>query len=52
MSMDKLEGLWQECGIKYNGRLHLVKKLAFMAMKFRIWNRKDFGNQDLKLLQL
>jgi len=50
--MDKLEVLWQEYGIKYNGRLHLVKKLAFMAMKFRIWNGKEFDNQDLKLLQL
>jgi len=50
--MDKLEVLWQECGIKYKGRLHLVKTLAFMDMKFRIWNRKDFGNQYLKLLQL
>ncbi|KAJ6855671.1 hypothetical protein NC651_040343 [Populus alba x Populus x berolinensis] len=52
MSMDKLEGLCQECSIKDNGKLHMVKKLAFMAMKFRIWNRKEFGNQDLKLLQL
>ena len=49
--MEKLEGIWKKCGIKFDGRIQLVKKLAFMATKLRIWNIKEFGNQDSKLLQ-
>ncbi|KAJ6866854.1 hypothetical protein NC652_038178 [Populus alba x Populus x berolinensis] len=43
---------WEEYCFKYTGRFSLVCKLAYLAIKSRMWNNRDFSNQDAKLIQI
>ena len=50
--MEKLKDLWAEYCSKHPERFWLVKKIGCVASKFRMWNMAEFGNQDMKLIQI
>jgi hypothetical protein len=49
---DIIKGIWDEACNEFLGQFKLIKKLNFIAIRLRQWNRIGIGNQETALASI